>query len=580
MTSYGSVSRENGCWAIRCEAHVRARLKRVFPRAPQEAAEILRISDSVENSRELLWFLQRYPMDVEGADELERRAQAHVDQERRVAELLALRQSPEPFELALPPRDYQAFAAAMLEVRGGLLLADDVGLGKSISAICPMTKAENLPAVVVVPAHMPRQWVRYLARFAPTLKTHRIRNGRPYSLVRRPRQQMKDLWDAPPDVIVISYHMLRGWAETLAEVCRYVVFDECQQLRHDGTGIFQAASFLAQRAQRRLGLSATPIYNYGAEFWPVIDTLLPGALGDYYEFIREWCVGSFGKARLQDAEQFGGYLRREGIMLRRTRADVGRELPKVQKIAHEVEADLTALKDVAGDAIALAKVILRHNERFRGERMQAAGEFDALMRQATGVAKAPYVAEFVNILIENGQKVLLFGWHREVYGIWKERLARHRPVFYTGTESAAEKQAAIEAFTQGDSQVLIMSLRSGAGVDGLQHSCATVVFGELDWSPGVHEQCIGRLDRDGQTTPVQAFFLTSEEGSDPIMIDVLGIKQEQIESVRNPGQGLIERVDTGENQLRRLAAEFLQAHGVRLPVAPTVAQLPLEGEPA
>jgi hypothetical protein len=80
------------------------------------------------------------------------------------------------------------------------------------------------------------------------------------------------------------------------------------------------------------------------------------------------------------------------------------------------------------------------------------------------------------------------------------------------------------------------------------------------------------------------YFLTSTEGSDPIMIDVLGVKREQIEGVRNPGQGLIERVDTGEDALRRLASEFLQGLGIALPTAQknntAVARLTEEEVPA
>lgn len=196
--------------------------------------------------------------------------------------------------------------------------------------------------------------------------------------------------------------------------------------------------------------------------------------------------------------------------------------------------------------------------------MQAAGEFDRLLRQATGVAKAPYVAEFVRLLLESGQKVLLFGWHREVYSIWQEKLAAYNPVMYTGSESPNQKQAAKEAFIAGDSQVMLISLRSGAGIDGLQHVCSTAVFGELDWSPGVHEQCIGRVHRDGQTEPVMAYFLLSDSGSDPIVSDVLGVKREQIEGVRSPGEHLVERLDVGENQLRALAQQFLQQQGAAL----------------
>src|SRR3546814_7539004 len=125
-------------------------------------------------------------------------------------------------------------------------------------------------------------------------------------------------------------------------------------------------------------------------------------------------------------------------MLRRTRAEVGRELPAMTKIPHTIDADTAVLEKAEGDAERLARIILAHNERIRGEKMNAAGEFDALMRQATGVAKAPFVAAYVRLLCETGQKVVLFGWHREVYAIWPVKLKDCKPVLYTG--SAYESQ--------------------------------------------------------------------------------------------------------------------------------------------
>ncbi|HBO4849197.1 TPA: DEAD/DEAH box helicase [Pseudomonas aeruginosa] len=568
-TTYGRIVYNGRYWRITCEPQVRARLKRVFPRVPQAPGEHIDLLGSPENSRELLWFLQRYPMeiDTDAQESLKQLAQQHHQMEQSLAELVAGRMPLPAFKLAKPPREYQRFAGAQVTIRGGLLLADDLGLGKTITGICPMAEPGNLPAVVVYPAALPNHWPEKLAEFAPNLRVHHIRKGQPYPLVRQPRQRIPDLWDTLPDVILVSYHKLRGWADVLGEIVQYVVFEECQQLRNPSSNIYQACEYLAGQARLRMGLTATPIYNYGSEFYHVVNPLIPDCLGSYDEFLREWCVGgSVGeKPRLKDAEQFGAYLRREGIMLRRTRAEVGRELPALSKIPHEIESDGAALERITGDAVALAKTILAHNEAYRGEKMRAAGEFDQLVRQATGVAKAPYVAEFVRLLLESGQQVLLFGWHREVYSIWREKLADYNPVMYTGTESPKEKQAAKDAFVAGDSRLMLISLRAGAGIDGLQHACSTVVFGELDWSPGVHEQCIGRIHRDGQREPVQAFFLISNEGSDPIVSDVLGVKLEQIEGVRNPGEHLVERRDLGENQLRQLAQRFLADHGVKVP---------------
>lgn len=568
--SYGTVIYNGRYWRITCEPQVRSRLKRVFPRVPQSAAQHIDLLGSPENSRELLWFLQRYPMDIDEEAQacLQKLAEQHHEMERSLAELVAGRLPIPAFELAKPPREYQRYAGAQVEIRGGLLLADDLGLGKTVTGICPMAVPANLPAVVVYPAALPNHWPEKLAEFAPNLRVHHIRKGQPYPLIRQPRQRIPDLWETLPDVILVSYHKLRGWAETLGEIVQYAVFEECQQLRSPDSEIYRACCYLAGQARLRMGLTATPIYNYGSEFYHVVNPLIPDCLGGYDEFLREWCIGSPGeKPKLRDAEQFGTYLRREGIMLRRTRAEVGRELPALAKIPHEIESDSGALARITGDAVALAQTILAANEAYRGQKMQAAGEFDQLVRQATGVAKAPYVAEFVRLLVESGQQVLLFGWHREVYGIWREKLREFNPVMYTGSESPKEKQAAKEAFIAGDSRVMLISLRAGAGIDGLQHVCSTVVFGELDWSPGVHEQCIGRVHRDGQAEPVQAFFLISDEGSDPIVSDVLGVKREQIEGVRNPGEHLIERRDIGENQLRQLAQRFLKDHGTTAPAA-------------
>jgi len=570
---FGVVKADERRWYIACEPQVRSRLKRVFPRMSQRAGDIAELLASPENSRELQWFLQRYPMDMteDVATALQAKAAEHVRMESSLTELLAGRMPISSFELAKPAREYQAYAATQLEIRGGLLLADDLGLGKTVTAICAMVKEGNLPAVVVYPAALPNHWPEKLAEFAPHLRVHHVNTGQPYPLIKQPKQRRKDLWDTLPDVILVSYHKLRGWADVLGDIVQYTVFEECQQLRNPESEIYSACKHLAAKSRLRMGLTATPIYNYGGEFYWVVNVLLPDSLGGHDEFLREWCNTGFGdKPRLHDAELFGGYLRREGIMLRRTRKEVGRELPDLSKIPHEIEADAKVMESITGDAVALAKTIMAASENYRGQKMQAAGELDLLVRHATGVAKAPYVAEFVKLLLESGQQVLLFGWHRDVYQIWAEKLADYKPCMYTGTESPTQKQKAKEAFMSGESRVMLISLRAGAGIDGLQDCCSTVVFGELDWSPGVHEQCVGRIHRDGQTEPVQAYFLISEEGSDPIVSDVLGVKREQIEGVRNPDDNLIERLDVGGNKLRDLAAKFLKDNNVPLPASTSV----------
>ena len=168
------------------------------------------------------------------------------------------------------------------------------------------------------------------------------------------------------------------------------------------------------------------------------------------------------------------------------------------------------------------------------------------------IAKASDAASYVDIVLKDAPRVLLAGWHRDVYNIWQDSLNHQNPVLYTGTESPAKKRRNVEEFTNGDSRVMMISLRSGAGLDGLQEYCSDVVFGELDWSPKVHKQVVGRLRRPGQTKQVTAHYLHTNGGSDPIIMDILGIKSDQSRGITDPTLGMEAR-QKDDSRMRKLA---------------------------
>lgn len=309
-----------------------------------------------------------------------------------------------------------------------------------------------------------------------------------------------------------------------------------------------------------LGLSATPIYNYGDEIYSVLNLINDGCLGNHEDFLREWT--GYGKEVIEP-KALGTYLREQMLMLRRTRKDVGRELPPINKIVHTVGYDEDAVTKANEIATQLA---IRVTTGSFMERGQAARELDILMRQTTGISKAREVAEYVKILLENNEPIVLAGWHRNVYEIWMEELKEYNPVMYTGSESPAQKEAAKKAFINGETNLFIISLRSGIGLDGLQNRSNIIVLGELDWSPKIHDQLIGRLDRDGQQNQVTAIYLVSEYGSDPLIIDMLSIKSSQSHNIINPLTAVDEQY-TDVSRIKILAERFLEKHKIKIPTA-------------
>jgi SNF2 family DNA or RNA helicase len=555
MKTYGRVTLDGNFWRVEAQPHIIIRLKRLFEKIDSAQQGVVTLSNCDEHCRDLEWFLDRFPLSIDFSTRAKLKASAarHVDHLRGLEEMLDPDYTPRAFPLALPAREYQRRAAELYLAQGFLLLADDVGLGKTCSAICSLADARTLPAVVVTKTALPAQWAAEIKRFAPHLYTYCLRTMDPL------REEIPRRQGRGPDVIILSYHKLSTWAQVLAAYCKSAIYDEVQELRRDESDKYRAAEFVARSVKFSIGLSATPIYNYGGEFFNVLNILRPGILGTREEFYRGWCVRQSDHWSIADPEAFGTYLREHFMMLRRTRAEVGRELPPVQKIAHRVDSDRATFTHIEHSAADLARIILSHHEERPGEKRLAAGKLDALLRQATGVAKAPYVADFVRMLVENGERVLLGGWHRDVYAIWHSELKDLRLGYYTGTESTEKKLEAKRKFIDGELDVLIMSLRSGEGIDGLQGTCRNVVLGELDWAAGVHEQFIGRIHRDGQASGVNAYFLISDSGSDPIMVDVLGLKREQLEGVRNPNRALIEPMAVDHvGHVKRLAEMYLR----------------------
>lgn len=519
------------------------------------------LTDTPETSRDLEWLIDRYPlrMTVETRAQLMSRADEHRRVEQRVLRILEQGERLDHGRGLTPartPRDYQLAAADLAVATGHLLLADEVGIGKTMSSLLVLRAPDALPAVVVCQTHLPAQWLRELERTFPDLAGHVVTQMEPYDPAER-----RGANGRRPDVLVVPYSKLRGWGDHLHGTARTVIFDEAQELRNPGTQKYDAAERLADGARYRLGLTATPVYNYGGEIHAVVSAIAPDVLGSRDEFIREWCVGM--KAKVVDPVALGQYLRDTGVMLRRTRKEVGRELPAVVGVPHVVDTDSDLLDRLTGEVVDLADAILARTTG-RTERFRASGELDWRLRRATGLAKAPYVADFVRLLLESEERVVLYGWHRDVYDQWTHRLADMKPAFYTGTESPAQKQRSFDAFTKGDSRVLIVSLRAGAGLDGLQDACKVCVFGELDWSPGIHIQCIGRLSRDltsGEipTEPVVAYFLIAEEGSDPVVAQVLDVKRMQSEPMLDPYLDALEQVDgTAEDRIRALARSVVE----------------------
>lgn len=529
------------------EPHVSIRLKQIFPKIAKYSTPPYFFPDNLDVCADLHWLSQRYPMEVSVQDQrlLERNQEDFFQKQADREKILTPDWAPQMYSGLKEGQDlrhYQwQFVNLFQEVKQ-ILLGDGMGLGKTYEAFGACLIPGALPAAIVVQPHLQIQWAKKCAEFC-NLRCHVVKSRAAYSL-------------PEADIYIFKYTQMDGWVDIFAQgFFKLSGFDEIQELRHGvSTNKGSAAKVLCDNTDYQLGLSGTPIYGYGIEIFNIYDNFIkPGFLGKREEFIREWCSG-YNEKIVSEPDALGTYLRENHLLLRRTKQEVRGQIDPVNRLVEKVTHDDKLVKDAEELALSLAMTTVSGSFAESG---QAAREFDMRMRESTGIGKAKSVAAYARMVIESGEPVILVGWHREVYEIWLKEMSDLNPLMHTGSETSAQKEKNKQAFLDGESDLFIMSLRSGAGVDGLQFRCSTMLIGELDWSPQVHQQLIERLDREGQENPVMAVFLVTDYGSDPVITELLGLKSSQSDGIMDPLSGPQKKF-ADRSRIKIMAERFLK----------------------
>lgn len=542
--TYGTLSynRRAKCWTIKGEPCVTELAKRLFPGCAGRGRGEARFTAHRRIVGDLNWLMLRYPLEIAERDQ-SRWEEALAQARDWAAKRQASASAP---QVAQPPKSYfdgdlmpfQQRGLAYLMANERALLADEMGLGKTVQAIALLASTRQFPALLVVPPHLLRNWQRELSRFLVLpegLRMHVIKGLKPY-----------DLPEA--DVYLIHYLLLRGWKGVLPNLgFQTLIFDEIQELRRAGTEKYSAASLLSSACERVVGLSGTPIYNRGGEIWNVINILDFHFLGSWESFSREWCDG-YGRGIVLKPDLLGEHLRREGLMLRRTKSEVLPELPPKRRLVQEIDADDALYDRMVRTALEKLRILRDDETLTASKRAILEEQVSQEERQATGLAKATYVSAFVKALLDNDEKVLLFAHHHAVMDTYRKELRADAPAFITGRETEEQKDRAARRFMQGETNLCCVSLRSAAGLNLQRATC--VVFGELDWSPAVHSQAEDRAHRIGQEDSLLCYYLVSPRGSDQDMQEALGLKVSQFLALMGDAPASMEETIEQENAAR------------------------------
>jgi superfamily II DNA or RNA helicase len=437
-------------------------------------------------------------------------------------------------------------AIALMQGRGGrLLVADEVGLGKTLAAGMAIAElaARNLAARVLVlaPAGLRDQWRAEL---------------------RRHLEMAAEVIDAP-GLATLSRERPAGCSPWVGRGCRIVSFDFAKQPAvlaslsrdtwdvlvideaHAVSGESQRAAAvraLALQARFIVMLTATPHNGAPLSFRKLVAL---GAHGSRDGLVwirrgrielgcaqarpsRAWRLrSSADEIALQRAlHAYAARVDRAGrpearlamIVLKKRALSVpdallcslqrrlahlsGTTEPVMTTAALPFEVGETTDEDQLQPA-ALAAPGLQH----AGDELAMLRELIELARRAARTS-AKYRA-LDRIVTRTSETAVLFTEYRDTLGVVESRLARltTTAVLHGGLDRVARRDA-VRRFTAGEARILVATDAAAEGLN-LQACCRFVVHIDLPWSPTTLAQRVGRVDRLGQTRPVRVWRLTS-----------------------------------------------------------------------
>jgi hypothetical protein len=165
---------------------VSLRFKQVFSGIASGTVPTFTLRDTPDRARDLDWFMSRYPLRMSPQTEARLRGSvaAYEAGQDRVARLLSGDYVPPTLAGIREPEradPHQVRAATLLRETGRLLLLDEVGLGKTVSALTAIADGWGLPAIIVVQPHIADQWIGFIERFN-TLRAVQVKTHTPHKL--------------------------------------------------------------------------------------------------------------------------------------------------------------------------------------------------------------------------------------------------------------------------------------------------------------------------------------------------------------------------------------------------------------
>lgn len=432
-----------------------------------------------------------------------------------------------------------------------LFIGDEPGLGKTLQSIGIVNAANAYPCLVICPSSLKINWQREFEKFTDKkalVLSDSTRTTWPYLLQMRVHHmaivnyeslRKYFVWDINNQSASSNSQFGREKKKTFRlkdvvfcshiKMFKSVIIDESHRVKDPSAQQSIFTKGIASGKEWIILLSGTPVVNRPEDLvaqLSIMDRL--SEFGGRQAFLSRYCGGEpvrasrFGREEKGEPTNLSELSQRlySTCLIRREKAKVLTELP--DKTRCDLYVDISNRDEYELAADDLAEYLRQYKECTdmeisRKMRMEALVKFMTL-RSIAAKGKVAQAIDFARNFLASGKQLILFCSYHDIV----DTLCRAFPnaVRVTGRDSAITKQAAVDAFQSGHSNLIICSIKA-AGVGLTLTASSNVAFVEFPWTYADCCQCEDRAHRIGQRNNVTCYYLIGRGTIDGALYNII-----------------------------------------------------------
>lgn len=431
------------------------------------------------------------------------------------------------------------------EKKGRILLADEMGVGKSIQAIgISLLYKEDWPVLIICPSSLKYVWRDEILKWIPDINDNKMN----IQILKTGKDEFK----FGLHFYIMSYDLSTKLEDRIINKnFKFIIADEAHYLKSTDAKRTKCLLPIIQKSKRILLLTGTPILSRPVELYPLLQMLRPDLFHNFKIFGNRYCNP---KVTFYGTDWTGSSCAKElnyilnNIMIRRLKKDVMTQLPPKKRQKVEIQTDPKIIKQICAINFSSEEIFQKlgelnsaniySNDGLIKYQINEEGDIEDKGEHILNVfnkvymlsaeAKVQGVKEYIHYLIDNKCKFLIFAHHQIMLDAIEEEVKKLKVDYIRidGKVKVDKRQENVNKF-QNDETCLVAILSITACYTGITLTKAsTVVFSELHMTPAVMIQAEDRAHRIGQEHEcVNIHYLYGPSTLDEVLFKMLNQKQ-------------------------------------------------------